>query len=1055
MQNPSTFQVYNASAGSGKTFTLVKEYLKVVLQSEDRFIFQKILAITFTNKAAAEMKERVLKNLQLFSEGKENDLRSKIIEETALDSATIQKRSSLVLEVILQNYSAFAITTIDSFTHKIIKSFAFDLGLNLNFEVELDSETLLSQAVDVLISKIGIENDITKTLIDYSLDKAKEDKSWDISNDLNEFAKILLKDEDAKHFKKLSNKTISDFTSLKTKLTKHQKQLEEKFIELGEKALYCIDNNGLEYSEFSYSGELPNHFLKLKNYKNLKVEDLKFDGRLQKTIEENKNFYAAKASQNSKDLIESIKEELIEFYHQSKELYEEVNADYQLNKLVLKSIIPLAVLTKIHTELSSIKEENNIRLISEFNQIISNNIKEEPAPFIYERIGQKFMHYFIDEMQDTSILQWQNLIPLIDNALSQEHSNLLLVGDGKQAIYRWRGGKAEQFINLGSSEQNEKKSNPFQINKEVKGLDTNFRSYSEVIDFNNSFFQYLSGSFQNPIYQQLFIEGNKQVSTTKIGGYVSIDFLEKEEDSKENELKYAKKVYETILNLDEGFYRSDVCVLVRRKKEGVVIANYLSEKGIDIISSETLLIQNSKKVNFIVDLLQVIQHPKDHESWLNVIYFLYEHLGIENSKHSFLQSFDIKNENIFFTEIENHNIKFSLSEFTQLPFYEKVEEIIRAFKLTQESDAYLQFFLDVVFERQKKGTSIQQFLDFWNQKKEQLSIVAPESKNAVQIMTIHKSKGLEFPVVIIPFNIDIYYQKNPKAWIRELSTEKFESFDELLVDSYKSIKYTGATGEEIYNTQREELELDNFNLLYVAFTRSIEQLYLITDKTIDSKEIANTNHTSGIVINYLKEKGQWSSENNNYVFGNKTKMSITEPYKKTTTLQKEFISNPWQQHNIYMVANSSKLWDTEQGKSIEYGNLVHEMLSKIRYKKDVEKVIHQYVQKGEINSEKSNHIKDILDKIVNHPTLTSFYSEGFTVFNEREIVSENNHIVIPDRLVFNSKNEAVIIDYKTGKPSNSYHQQLITYEDVLKSMHIKVIKKLLIYMNEQITIEEI
>ena len=220
LQSESTFQVYNASAGSGKTFTLVKEYLKVVLTTEDRFKFQQILAVTFTNKAAAEMKERIVFNLQEFSEGKENDLLLKLVEETQLTKEVIQQRSSTILDAILRNYSAFAITTIDSFTHKIIKSFAFDLGLNLNFEVELDSDTLLQQAVDILISKIGIDNEITNTLIEYAKEKAQEDKSWDISMDLKEFAKILLKENDIEQLKKLDKKTIEEFKELKKNLIK-------------------------------------------------------------------------------------------------------------------------------------------------------------------------------------------------------------------------------------------------------------------------------------------------------------------------------------------------------------------------------------------------------------------------------------------------------------------------------------------------------------------------------------------------------------------------------------------------------------------------------------------------------------------------------------------------------------------------------------------------------------------------------------------------------------------------------------------------------------------
>ena len=1046
MLTSSNFQVYNASAGSGKTFTLVKEYLKVILSSDDRYKFQNILAITFTNKAAAEMKERILDNLQLFSIGVENDVLLKLIEETSLEKQTIKDRSRQALEAILLNYSAFGITTIDSFTHKIIKSFAFDLGLNLNFEVELDSETLLNQAVAVLISKIGIENDVTKTLIDFSLEKAKEDKSWDISHDLNDFAKILLNDEDAKHFKTLSSKTISDFTSLKKKLTKSQKDLKLKFNEIGEKGLSIIDSVNLKHNDFYYS-LIPKHFLSLRTPEKAKFFD---ESKLKLRIEENL-FYAKSKSDEVKIAIEGILPELLQLYHESEKLYKQ----FILNQLVLKSIIPLAVLTKINSELSTIKEENNIRLISEFNQLISNNIKEEPAPFIYERIGQKFMHYFIDEMQDTSVLQWQNLIPLIDNALSQENSNLLLVGDGKQAIYRWRGGKAEQFIKLGSENQNERKSNPFQIHKEIKGLETNYRSYSEVIEFNNSFFQYVSSCFQNPLYQQLFLEGNTQKVTKKVGGFVSIDFLEKETEKEENELKYAKKVLETILSLDSGFSRKDVCVLVRKKKEGVTIANYLSENGVAIVSSETLLIQNSKKVNFIIDVLQVIQHPKDHSAWVQLMYFLYSHLKIVLDKHAFITSFDIKKENNFFVKIKEFGVEFNLENFNQIPFYEKIEEIIRAFKLTDVSDAYLQFFLDVVFEQQKKGTDVQQFLDFWESKKEKLSIVAPEAENAVQIMTIHKSKGLEFPVVIFPYNIDIYQQINPKSWITDLPIEQFDGFGELLVSANKSIKHAGKSGENIYNFQREELELDSFNLLYVALTRSVEQLYVITEKTISPKGEVNVNYTSGVLINYLNAIGEWSNEKTNYTFGDRKKVSKNFIEESKTTIQDQFVSNHWQQHNIYMVANSSKLWDTEQGEAIEYGNLIHEMFSKIITYKDVEKVMHQYIAQGLIPLDSANKIRVLIEEVVKHPKLEPYYKKDIEVYNEREITTENSEVVIPDRLVFNSQNEVTIIDYKTGKPSKKYHQQLFQYEKVLKSMSFKVVKKLLIYINDEITIEEI
>ena len=1053
MQTPTNFQVYNASAGSGKTFTLVKEYLKILVQSENIFHFQNVLAITFTNKAAAEMKERVLENLEAFSKGNETDMLPDILLETSLDRETIQLRSKKVFDVILQNYSAFSITTIDSFTYKIIRNFAFDLGLSLNFEVEMDAVSLLNEAVDVLISKIGTDEKITKLLIDFSLDKTDDDKSWDISRELNEFAKVLLNEDDITHFRKLSNKTIDDFLVLNKKLKLENQTIENSFKELGEKGLSLIKNNGIEYKDFSYS-DLPNHFIKLINYKFTKATDINFNGRLSKSIEANKNLYTAKTAENTKQIIDGIQEELIEVYNNSKELFETKNPMYRLNKLVLKNSIPLAVLNNINQELSVIKEENNIRLNAEFNQLISDEIKEQPAPFIYERIGQKYMHYFIDEMQDTSQLQWQNLVPLIDNALAQENSSLLLVGDGKQAIYRWRGGKAEQFINLGAEE--ETAENPFHVDKKVKELVTNYRSFSKIIDFNNQFFKHVSKFLQNESYQKLFFTGNNQLENSKKGGFVSLSFLEKEEEKDEEQIKYPKKVLEIIKNLDANFSLNDVCVLVRKKKDGIEVANYLSENGIDIVSSETLLLSNSLKVSFIVSFLQIIQHPNDQETRLEMLYFLYEHLQIKVDKHSFLDDvIHLENQQAF-NALKSYGIDFDLDNFYQLPFYEKVEEVIRSFRLIETSDAYVQFFLDVVLERQRKGTTIQEFLDFWELKKDNLSIVAPESENAVQVMTIHKSKGLEFPIVIFPCDLDVYQQINPKVWLDNLSKDSFNDFDELLIPYTKDLEIISKRGSEIYNNVREELELDNSNLLYVALTRAVEQLYVITEKKLVGKnKEEDVKYFSGMFINYLKENNLWSDDVLEYSFGESKKINASKKEKKSTEIQEKFISTTWQEHNIVMLASASKLWDTTKGEAIDFGNLIHEMMAKIITKNDVEKIVNQYVQQGILNASKSSEIEKSIYDIVNHPQLKSYFSDEMIVFNEREIVALDHQIIIPDRLVFNQQNEAIIIDYKTGKTSQKYHQQLLKYEQVLKSIHINVTKKILIYIDEEILVEEV
>jgi ATP-dependent exoDNAse (exonuclease V) beta subunit len=1042
VQQPSIFQVYNASAGSGKTFTLVKEYLKVLLNSEDIFSFQKILAVTFTNKAAGEMKERVLSSLEDFAAGKENDLCNIIIKEIDADKPIIQQRSKKILEAILQNYAAFSITTIDSFTHKIIKSFAYDLGLPQNFEVEMDAVSLLNQAVDVLISKIGSDKKLTKLLIDYSLDKTDDDKSWDISKDLNEFAKVLLNEDDIKHFRALANKKLEDFTNLKTKLYSHQKELKEAIKNVGAAFLDLIENHGIAHKDFMRA-TIPKFFLDL-SAKSVNIDFLKRSETIEKAIE-NHQYYSKTTTTAVASLIENIVPEIINLYAQSKDLY----SQFLMNKLALKNIIPLAVLNNINIELEQIKEENNIRLNAEFNQLISDNIKEQPAPFIYERIGQRFQHYFIDEMQDTSELQWQNLIPLIDNALAQENSNLLLVGDGKQAIYRWRGGKAEQFIELGSPLKN-----PFHVKKEIKSLETNFRSYSEVINFNNSFFQHTANFIQNDSYKNLFIEGNKQFENSKKGGFVSLTFLEKEEDKDLEKLKYPKKVLEKINKLKDSFSLNEICVLTRTKKDGVAVANYLSENGVDIISSETLLIQNSLKVCFIIDVLKVLQNANDEETRFEVLYFLHQHLQIKNPKHIFFKEFSKVDNQTIFESLKLYGISFEISTFYQLPFYEKIEEIIRGFNLIHTSDAYLQFFLDVVIEQQRKSTDVADFLEFWELKKDKLSIVAPGSSNAVQIMTIHKSKGLEFPVVIFPCDVNIYKQINPKVWLNELP-ENYDNFEELLIPYNKELSYVNDTGLEIYNQQREELELDNFNLLYVSLTRAVEQLYVITEMKISAKGEENTNFYSGVFINYLIQNKLWKEGVLEYYFGDEIRVSKNELQSSVAEIHQKFISTPWQEHNVVLLAGASKLWDTNQGKAINFGNLFHEILSKIITEKDVSKIIAAYHQEGIIDKNQLLIINSTIISVVNHPKLASYFSEEVTVYNEREIVDTDNQIIIPDRLVFLGENEVVIIDYKTGNPSAEHHQQLLKYERVLKTMHFKVDKKLLIYINDKIDVVEV
>lgn len=1044
MYHPSTFQVYNASAGSGKTFTLVKEYLKIILGSPDPRLYQQILAITFTNKAATEMKDRILDTLQSFAimneNSEEHGMLSVLMTETGLSKEVIQNRSKERLQDILKNYTSFHIKTIDSFTNKLIKSFAFELGLTADFEVELDTDSIMKEAVDMVLSKIGVEKDLTSLLVSFSKEKTLEDKSWDIGKDLFNISKLILNENHAQELDKLVGKDLSIFSDLSVKLRKEQRTYQKKINEIGEKALELISDRGIDHKDFS-RGQIPKFFIKMTQ----KIDDKAFDreNSTSKNIAE-RNFYAKNKPQHISSAIDSIADQLIGMYEDVYSIYEK----FKLNALILKNLVPLAVINTINQALGEIKTNNNIRLNAEFNQLISDHLINEPAAFIYEKLGERFKHFFIDEMQDTSKLQWQNLIPLIDNALSAEDAGLMLVGDAKQAIYRWRGGLAEQFISL-SSEQNDYGANPFQISKELQQLETNYRSHQEIINFNNDFFSHIAQYFSNQSYSDLYQLGNKQNTNHKKGGYVRLQFTEPLKNVELRNETYTELVYQTILELSEQFDPNEICILVRKKKEGAVIAKYLTEQGIDIVSSETLLIKNNTKVHFLVSLLKMLDDDENQEAKFDILNFLYDHLKIASEKHEFLDLLVHLDTDALFKALEAYDIFYSANRFDQYSIFEGVEDMIRSFRLTKESDAFLQFFMDFIFDfTQRKSQSNISFLTYWEEKKEKLNIVNSDDIKAVRIMTIHKSKGLEFPVVIYPYNLDLYNEREPKAWYKELNEEHFSDFDSILVDASSGIKKTGEHGADIFERQRGEKELDSFNLLYVCLTRAVEQLYILSET---KKSKGNITTSADLLIDFLSTAGRWEDGVLRYDFGDKTRIGSKSSSAVMAETQMEFVSSPLTDHQIHIVANSETLWDSERNQAIGYGNLIHEMMAEIKAEKDVDRTLGLFLNKGLIANSELSKIRNLILKIVCHPSLKNYFGEELQIINEREILTESGEVVIPDRLVFNGQ-KVTILDYKTGKPDIKHQLQVDNYAVVLQKMNFEVLEKILVYIDEEITV---
>ena len=649
-------------------------------------------------------------------------------------------------------------------------------------------------------------------------------------------------------------------------------------------------------------------------------------------------------------------------------------------------------------------------------------------------------------------MQWENLIPLIGNALSSQGSSAMIVGDAKQAIYRWRGGKSDQLINLFNQTEN-----PFNIDTEVKNLGTNYRSAKAIIEFNNSFFKYLSSyAFANEDHSALYQNSSQNVFSKNMG-FVNLSFLNltKDDDRDNSYSEYVLKQLQECIT--QGYQYSDICILVRKSKEGIAIANYLSDRNIDIISSETLAINRSPEVNFLIASLSYLTNSQNNEFKIEVLSYLAKKLDVTNKHEFYSQRIDL-NLTEFYKSLYDYNITFLPNEALQLPVYELVETLIYSFKLAESSNAYIQFFLDFVFSYSNKSSSnISDFLGHYNQKEEKLKISSAEGKEAVRIMTIHKSKGLEFPVVIFPYaDLDIYKEIEPKVWF-SLDEDKFNGFSYTLLSYNKDIAEFGDQGLAIHNAHQAELELDNINLLYVALTRAVEQMYIVSSVNFDPKGNLKRNDKlfSGLLINYLTHLGKWNDNSLEYTFGNITKVFKKPILKKIATLQEHFISIPKKEHNINILTKAGLLWDTTQKEAIEKGNLIHDIMAKINSSNDIDIALQAFISSGNIDTNQLNLLKEVIISIVSHPKLKLYFSQDCIIYNERDIITKNGIILRPDRLVVNHKNQVVILDYKTGKPDKKHSQQLQTYQDALEEMNFLVINKILIYINESITVKEV
>lgn len=1036
------FVVYKSSAGSGKTFTLVKEYLKICLSSDNPMKFREILAITFTNKAAAEMKSRVISALQELSvkSSKQLALQQILLEEIGLDVEQMTKRAENILTSILHNYADFSVSTIDQFTFRLIRSFARELQIPLNFEVEMDKDNLLNKVIALLIDKVGHEEKLSKVLIKFTQSKMDEEKYYDIEREIKDFSSKLLSESAGTHLANLRPLDIAHFTDLHAIYQKQNRAFEQKLSDMASSTLTLIESNGIEHSSFSRSS-IPTWLMKIGENEIAAYENI------EKALNycEERKLYPVRASQDQKQAIDSIAEELTSHFREMHELYTAENALYNTRAAALKSLYSLALLNEIEKLLEQIKKEEGVIHISDFNKKIFSVVDAEPVPFIYERIGEKYKHFMVDEFQDTSVLQYQNLLPLIENSLAEENFNML-VGDSKQAIYRWRGGEVEQFSGMPEYLDSELTHNQLYLERQQsvslhfneKNLNANFRSTKTVVEFNNSFFASLTEGLSERI-QQIYKNHQQEVKAIDKVGFVSARFLPVpgfQEATLSTVLEHINECVEA------GYAYKDIAILCRKRKQGSLLANFLSLEGIKVISSESLLLSNSPEVNFLVKTLRFIVNTKDVVAKTYMIEFLCQQ-NSEDLHTSYLNT--TKSDESFQKFLSDRSEGFSVSGIEHLPLYELCEKLVRNFNLHRTYDVYIQSFLEQVHQFQLTANSgVSSFLEWWEEKNESIYIDAPESVDAVQIMTVHKSKGLEFPIVIFPFAHSDYPSRPSEIWV---------NVDGRIEPALPSMIISSNATETVFEKEvveeHEKIMMDEINVLYVAMTRAVDRLYIVSKEL--PKKIENLKSISKLLNKGLSEFEEYVAEEGIFEIGERVPKSTKQAPLEEVQFP-EFISTDWRNKLSISLEAPAEWGNTESLTPLQYGNMMHKILSEITVVEDVDSVVSDFSNRGLLSSEESDGMMKELNELLSDKQIARYFQKGTNIKVEKDIITPTGRTYRPDRVVY-LNNQITVIDFKSGAEEEIHKEQVRNYANLISAIEGQPTKASLIYLGSKKIVE--
>lgn len=1097
---PQPITLFSASAGSGKTYTLTIEYIKMALSEvETKGYFRRILAVTFTIKAAEEMRQRILQFLSGISdyptfnftsatdqpkvlaiiEKIQSDLRADGIK---VDTEELAFRASTTLQQILQDYGLFSVMTIDSFVQRLSASFIDELDLPTQYEVLLDSNNLIHELINRLLDQVNQQGDpeLTELILSFANQEILEGRNWNRMRDsLHSFLRITLDESYLSIESELSTFQVSYFILLEEKLRHSMSEMVSDIGLVASKFTHLITSIDVDESVYFYGSKGPVGIMKSMAVKP-EVSDKPFS-YLRTAIDKN-TWTSAKATEAEKQSIQQIASELSDLGTRFLELQALHSKRYHFIHWILKDLKKMALLNLIQKEMRMYQQEYSAIPISEFSKRVYDIISKDPIPFIYEKLGDRYYHIFIDEFQDTSILQWKNFMPLLENA-SSIGKRSLLVGDAKQSIYKFRGGEVGLIASLfnqdselisakfDSDSLDEQRFDYLLHSIKTQSLGDNYRSAKEIVSFNNSFFSSLSVnghvkelcSLIEPIYGQHLIQ-NPKVHSTEFSGSVDLLVYQRNHENfgftePENEFMF-EQVFNLIQhNLSLGFRYQDLAILTRKNKHSRYLALRLKEVGIPIVSSDSLLVHYSPVVGFILSYLALYENPDESLYLYELVYQFAELNGQNVTREELGKLAELPNLNPLCKSIQYFSEKgFSVPEFSDLLHW--VYDLVSSFDLLHHptGQEYLWKFLDIINEYVVlKDKSIPNFLQHFNQNRNSYCISSSTQENAVTISSIHKSKGLEYPVVILPFVNWTYVADNEKIWYDLNGIEP----SDLVIDEEHQLGYfygrVNASEANDYGylvaqnrAEKEAIFLDSLNMLYVATTRPKQVLHLILtvpEEVMHSRTMATFENSVGKLVydfakshgkkkelpSYLTSETNWNSSY--YIFEASEYVpqlvhSSTSEVIKNVGIK---LKNSNSSINLRVNSAQSDLY-TAASQKREIGNQLHDLLSKLT---DVESW-------PTIRLKANVDVKQI-DDLLRNEEIQNFFKKDNLVFKEIDLLCPDGSIVRPDR-VNKVGNDLQVIDFKTGKPKPEHHQQINKYKQILVSMGFSVCKGVLIYV---------